>query len=127
VYVPTDDRTHPSPHLAHIEDRDIETTSDKQLTLMNPADMIRQMMDEFGEMYGVQGRITSLDPLRKENAPDGIPLPRPRGIPFGSEVPQEEGQEEKVTQRKTVTLRSGRPPGSPARHIPADAIILQSP
>lgn len=35
-YVPVTDRTHPNPYLDHIPERDIETPTGKQLTLMNP-------------------------------------------------------------------------------------------
>ncbi|MCD4803357.1 MAG: PAS domain S-box protein [Anaerolineales bacterium] len=69
-YVPIDERTPPSPYLAHIPERDIETPSGEQLTLMNPAYALRQMNEEFAETYGVAGHITSLLPLRPENAPD---------------------------------------------------------
>jgi chemotaxis family two-component system sensor kinase Cph1 len=70
VYVPIDERTPPSPHLAHIQDRDIRTPSGRGLTLMNPAYMIRQLQEEFSELYGAKGRITSLKPLRGKNSPD---------------------------------------------------------
>ncbi|MEA1876517.1 MAG: DUF3365 domain-containing protein [Bacteroidota bacterium] len=69
-YVPVDERTPPSPYLAHISERDIETPSGVQLTLMNPAYAVRQMNEDFAETYGVAGHITSLLPLRPENAPD---------------------------------------------------------
>ncbi len=70
TYVPISEQTPPNPYLAHIPERDIETPSGKQLTLMNPAYMVRQMNEEFAGIYGVPGRITSLKPLRPENAPD---------------------------------------------------------
>lgn len=70
VYVPDNARTPPNPSLAHIPDRDIQTKSGKHLTLMNPAYMLRQMMDEYGDMYGIKGRIVSDKPLRAANAPD---------------------------------------------------------
>jgi chemotaxis family two-component system sensor kinase Cph1 len=70
VYVPIDERTPPSPFMAHIPERDLLTPSGVRLTLMNPAYMLRQMMEEFADLYGVRGRITSLDPLRPQNAPD---------------------------------------------------------
>jgi signal transduction histidine kinase/CheY-like chemotaxis protein len=70
VYVPTNERTPPSPYLDHIPERDIETPSGRKLTLMNPAYMLRQMMEEYSDLYGVKGHITSLKPLRPENAPD---------------------------------------------------------
>lgn len=70
VYVPANERTPPNPHLAHIPERDIVTPHGRQLTLMNPAYMLRQMMGEYDELYGVKGRITSLKPLNPRNAPD---------------------------------------------------------
>ncbi|MFC1748092.1 PAS domain S-box protein [Pseudomonadota bacterium] len=70
VYVPTNKRTPANPSLGHIPERDIDTPSGKQLTLMNPAYMVRQLMEEYSELYGVKGRIVSLKPLREKNAPD---------------------------------------------------------
>ncbi|MFC1770003.1 DUF3365 domain-containing protein, partial [Nitrospirota bacterium] len=70
VYVPTDDRTPPNPYLKHIADRDIVTPSGKNLTLMNPAYMLRQIMDEYPSQYGSRGHITSLKPLWRGNEPD---------------------------------------------------------
>ncbi|WDP92359.1 MAG: DUF3365 domain-containing protein [Desulfobacter sp.] len=70
VYVPVDERTPPNPHLSHIPEQNIITPSGKKLTLMNPAYMLRQMMDEYAGLYGVKGRITSLKPFREENLPD---------------------------------------------------------
>ena len=69
-YVPINKRTPSNPYLEHIIERDIETPSGVQLTLMNPAYAIRQMNEEFTEDYGITGHITSLMPLRLENAPD---------------------------------------------------------
>jgi len=70
VYVPPTDRTPPNPYLSFIPDRDVTTTGGKHLTLMNPAYMTRQVHELGFEQYGLVGRITSLDPLRPENAPD---------------------------------------------------------
>ena len=69
-YVPISERTTPSPYLSHIPERDITTPDSVQLTLMNPAWALRQMNEDYSEMYGVFGHITSLLPLRKQNAPD---------------------------------------------------------
>ena len=68
VYVPPTERTPPNPHVSHIPDRDIETTAGKKLTLMNPAYMVRELMEDYEELYGVKGRITSLIDLCKSNA-----------------------------------------------------------
>jgi len=70
VYVPVDERTPASPYMAHIPERDVLTPAGVRLTLMNPAYMLRQMMEEFAELYGVKGRITSATPLRPENGAD---------------------------------------------------------
>ena len=70
VYVPADERTPPNPYLEKVRDRDVTTTSGKQLTLMNPAYMLRQVMADYEKLYGVKGRITSLNVLNPVNAPD---------------------------------------------------------
>ena len=70
VYVPTTEKTPPSPYLAHIPERDIKTPSGRQLTLLNPAYMVRQLMEDHTELYGVRGKITGLVVLRPGNAPD---------------------------------------------------------
>lgn len=70
VYVATDERTPPNPGLSHIPERDIETPSGKKLTLMNPAYIMRQAMSEYAELYGVQGKITSLKLINPNNAAD---------------------------------------------------------
>lgn len=75
VYVPVDDRTQPSPWLAHLPDRDVTTEAGTHLTLMNPAFMLRQVMAEYAIDYGVRGRITSLLPLNPANAPDDWEAP----------------------------------------------------
>ena len=70
VYVPPTEHTPPNPYLSHIPDRDIVTSTGKQLTLMNPAYMVRQMMEEYDDLYGIKGRITSLKTLNLNNEPD---------------------------------------------------------
>ncbi|MDZ7760735.1 MAG: diguanylate cyclase [Desulfovermiculus sp.] len=70
VYVPVTKATPPNPYLSHLPDRDVVTTSGKQLTLINPAYMTRQVHELGRQQYGLRGHITSLDPLRPENAAD---------------------------------------------------------
>jgi diguanylate cyclase (GGDEF)-like protein/PAS domain S-box-containing protein len=70
VYVPPTQRTPPSPWMAHIPERDVTTTDGKKLTLMNPAYMLRQMMQEFSELYGVKGRIVGRVALNPDNLAD---------------------------------------------------------
>ena len=70
VYVPVTEETPPSPYLSHIPERDIETPSGRKLTLLNPAYMVRQLMEDYTNYYGVRGKITGLVLLRPENKPD---------------------------------------------------------
>lgn len=70
VYVPPTERTPPSPWMAHLPDRDVVTTEGQKLTLMNPAYMLRQMMEEFGDLYGVKGRIVGRIALNPNNVAD---------------------------------------------------------
>jgi len=70
VYVPVDENTPPNPYLSHVEERDIQTPSGRQLTLMNPPYMMRQLHEQFQDYAGFSGHITSLNPLRPENGPD---------------------------------------------------------
>jgi PAS domain S-box-containing protein len=70
IYVPETDHTPASPYLKHIPERDITSPGGQKLTLMNPAYMLRQMMEDFEELVGIKSRITSLNPLRPENEPD---------------------------------------------------------
>jgi hypothetical protein len=70
VYVTVTEQSPPNPYLSHIPERDITTPSGKKLTLVNPAYMLRQVMHEFSNLYGVVGQITSLKPLNPINTPD---------------------------------------------------------
>lgn len=70
VYVPITDKQKSIPWLAHVPDRNVETTDGRQLTLLNPASMLRQVMDSYAADFGVQGRITGLKYLNPGNAPD---------------------------------------------------------
>lgn len=69
VYVPVSKQTPRNPYLK-VGERDITTPSGKALTLINPAYMTRQVHGIAMKSYGVKGHITSLDPIRPENAPD---------------------------------------------------------
>ncbi|MBI5577956.1 MAG: PAS domain S-box protein [Deltaproteobacteria bacterium] len=70
VYVPISEKTQPNPFLNHLPERDIRTPSGKALTLMNPAYMIRQIMEQYAELHGVRGRITGLKHFSEATAPD---------------------------------------------------------
>lgn len=70
VYVPITQDTPPNPHLTNVVEREITTPSGRRLTLMNPAYMTRQVHELAREHTGQRGHITSLKPIRAENAPD---------------------------------------------------------
>jgi hypothetical protein len=70
VYVPMTAETPANPALGHLPERDIVTPSGKQLTLLNPAYMMRQIMEQYEELYEVKGHITSLKLLNEANVPD---------------------------------------------------------
>jgi hypothetical protein len=70
VYVPVTQETSPNPALSHIPERDIVTASGKRLTLLSPAYMMRQIMEQYEELYEVKGHITSLKFLNEINEPD---------------------------------------------------------
>ncbi|MBI5380327.1 MAG: response regulator [Opitutae bacterium] len=69
VYAPVTEQTPPNPHL-QIAERDIVTPSGRQLTLLNPAYMTRQIYELQDRKMGVRGHITSLRPIRPENRAD---------------------------------------------------------
>jgi len=70
VYAPVTEQTPPNPYLSDLPERDITTPSGKKLTLINPAYMTRQVHELGKSQYGLRGHITSLNPLRPQNAPD---------------------------------------------------------
>ncbi len=70
VYVPLTEQQKSVPFLNHVPGRDVETTDGKQLTLLNPASIVRQIMDRYARDYGIKGRITGLKYLNPANAPD---------------------------------------------------------
>jgi signal transduction histidine kinase/ActR/RegA family two-component response regulator len=70
VYVPVTPNQQSVTFLGHVPGRDVTTTTGQNLTLLNPASMLRQMMDRYAEEYGVRGRITGLKYLNPGNEPD---------------------------------------------------------
>lgn len=67
VYVQINNKTPSSPWLSHVPERDIHTPSQKALTLMNSSYVLRQMMEDYGTLYGEKTRISSLKPLNPGN------------------------------------------------------------
>ena len=70
VYAPVTPKTPPNPYLFHVPERDLTTPSGRRLTLINPAYMTRQVYEIARDTFSIGGHITSLNPLRPENAPD---------------------------------------------------------
>ncbi len=70
VYVPVTESQKPVKLLAKIKERDVMTPSGRQLTLLNPASITKQTMKLYELEYGIQGRITSLDPINPQNVAD---------------------------------------------------------
>ncbi|MBM4302324.1 MAG: DUF3365 domain-containing protein [Deltaproteobacteria bacterium] len=70
VYVPVTPDTPPTPYLAKTAERDLITPSGRRLTLINPAYMTRQVYTLAQEAGLPRGHLTSLKPLRPQNAPD---------------------------------------------------------
>lgn len=70
VYVPITETQKSVPWLSHVPGRDVTTSDGRELTLLNPASMLRQMMDFYADEYGIRGRITGLKYLNPGNAPD---------------------------------------------------------
>jgi len=70
IYAPINETTIPSRHLKDMPERDVSTSSGKQLTLINPEYMIRLVNLTFPDLHGAPTRVTSLNPRRLLNAPD---------------------------------------------------------
>lgn len=70
VYVQVTNTSYPNPYLSDISERDITTPSGRQLTLINPEYMIRQVSELEKEMSDARSHLTSLKPTRSENEPD---------------------------------------------------------
>ena len=68
VYVPVSESTPPNPYL-NVPNRDI-TINGRPFTLVNPAYMTRQLYEMGNVNHAIRGHITSLKPIRPQNAPD---------------------------------------------------------
>lgn len=70
VYVPKSDRFPPNPHLAHVPERDVTTTTGRSLTLVNSAYMTRQADKLAGKADLFQLHLISLRPIHPGHLPD---------------------------------------------------------
>lgn len=69
VYAPVTSETPPNQHLK-TDHREIQTPAGIILTKINPAYMTRQVHELAEKTHGHKGHITSLNPIRPQNAPD---------------------------------------------------------
>lgn len=69
VYVKITETQQPNRYL-DVPERDITTRSGMDLTLINPSYMTRQIHELGSRVLGLRGHMTSLSPLRPQNAPD---------------------------------------------------------
>ncbi len=70
LYVVPSEHTPPNPFLATHPARDVITADHRQLTLVNPAYMTRQVHELGAEQGLLKGHITSLRPINPGNAAD---------------------------------------------------------
>lgn len=69
VYVPITKDTIPNPYLK-VKHRDLNTTSGIQLTLINPAYALRQMTEQYSELYGIRSHLSSDKFINPKNTPN---------------------------------------------------------
>ena len=69
VYALVSETTRPNPYLK-VPYRDIQRSDGRQLTLINPSYLIRQLSEISHVKTGIQFHITSLDPIRPKNKAD---------------------------------------------------------
>ncbi len=67
VFVPVTEKTPPNPYLKVVL-RDIKISDDLLLTKLNPSYITRQLSEIASTKNGIQFHITSLDPIRPQNA-----------------------------------------------------------
>ena len=61
VYVPVGENQQPIPFMGHVPGRDVTTTDGLKLTLVNPASMLRQIMDAYAEEFGARSEEHTLN------------------------------------------------------------------
>ena len=109
TYVPKTEKTPANPYLSDLPERDLQTPSGRDLTLVNPAYMTRQIHEIEEGKSGVRGHITSLNPIRPGNAPDAwerVALQAfAEGIPEVSSVEEMVGGEYMRLMRPLVTQK----------------------
>ena len=68
LYAGVSSKLQPNKYL-HVPQRDVTTTTGKEMTMINPAYMMRMVYGMMDKKAGLHGHITSLNPIRPSNAP----------------------------------------------------------
>ncbi|MYM22663.1 DUF3365 domain-containing protein [Duganella sp. FT135W] len=70
IYLEVGPEQAPAQWLDHVPGHVFKSTDGREFTLINPAAVLRQVMDRYAADYGVRGRIVGLQHLNPANAPD---------------------------------------------------------
>lgn len=70
VYVPVTDTTRPDPNLSYLPETEISTPTSRKLTMVSPPMIMNQIHELDRKQSEVPGHITSLKPIRRQDAPD---------------------------------------------------------
>ncbi len=70
VYVPVSKHAQPNPYLQNVPHREIVGDNNKTYTLIHPAHMLRLTLQDYKDIYGIKGSLTSLNVLNPSNASD---------------------------------------------------------
>jgi PAS domain S-box-containing protein len=70
VYTHVSAENPPNPFLSTLAVQTVITQEGKELTLINPAHMTRQVYEFEQKLYDIRGRIVSLKPIHPNNSPD---------------------------------------------------------
>lgn len=109
VYAEISGTLAPNPHL-DVPERDVVTDSGKKLTLINPAYMTRMVHTIMEEEAGLKAHITSLNPIRPENAPDAWETQAlesfHKGVPEVHEIEMADGKQALRFMRPMITEKA---------------------
>lgn len=109
VYAEISGTLAPNPHL-DVPERDVVTDSGKKLTLINPAYMTRMVHTIMEEEAGLKAHITSLNPIRPENAPDAWETQAlesfHKGVPEVHEIGTADGKQTLRFMRPMITEKA---------------------
>jgi two-component system, chemotaxis family, sensor kinase Cph1 len=70
IFVPISENSRPSPYLKDIAEHRARTDSGRLLMMVTPEQLFRKVYDKQANGFNPYIHMTSLDPLRPENAPD---------------------------------------------------------